>query len=223
MEHLEVKNPNVYLGVISRALREFPDDFKFDYSEPIEDAYKRAAEVINSKIEYDYTDTADENSKHEHSLTLVCYDYDGIRVEFEGNFVSKNPEENYYFYKNPEVYGTERITSSEINKLSGYYYVGLFTIFGTCGQKILVIEDINCGNENIVYLSEYKFGKFVYRVECNKSDHNQLNDFYVKLLNEFSYSMEEKSERFRIVLDKAGDKYDFSNREFGAQDLFKTK
>ena len=220
MKHLEVKNPNVYFGVISRALEDFPDDFKFDYSEPIEDAYKRAAEVINSKIEYDYTDTADENSKLEHSLTLVCYNYDGFRNEFEGNFVSENPEENYYFRPLDDGYGFKRIEPSEIDNST---YVGLFTVFGLYGQKVLILEDLKYKENMDKYLFEYEFGKFLYRVECNKSDHDQLNKFYIELLNESSYSMEEKSERFRIVLDKAGDRYDFSNRCFGAPDLFKTE
>lgn len=58
MKHIEIKNPDIYFDVISRAIREFPNDFNFDYSESIEDTYKRAAKVINSKIEYDFVDTA---------------------------------------------------------------------------------------------------------------------------------------------------------------------
>lgn len=152
MEHIEVKDPDIYFGVISRALKAFPNDFNFEYSESIEDVYKRAAEVINSKIEHDLIDTADENSECKHSLSLVRYCNDtGIvnagPIEIKGNFVSENPEENYYFRPLDDSYGFERIKYSEINKKNGSYYVGLFTVFGTYGQKILVIEDINCENE----------------------------------------------------------------------------
>ncbi len=149
MEHIEVKNPHVYFGVISRAIREFSDEFNFDYSESIEDAYKRAAEVINSKVEYDTVDTADENSECKHSLNLVRYCSSGCLLEVKGDFVSENPEENYYFFSFDDEYGRfERIKYSEINKRDyGSYYVGLFTVFGPHGQKILVVEDINCKKE----------------------------------------------------------------------------
>jgi hypothetical protein len=145
MEHIEVKDPDVYFGVISRALKAFPNDFNFEYSESIEDVYKRAAEVINSKIEYDIVDTADENDINGHSLNLVCYNNGVCVINTTGNFVSENPEENYYFRPLDDSYGFERIKYSEINKETDY--VGLFTIFGLYGQKILVIEDINCENE----------------------------------------------------------------------------
>ena len=148
MKHIEIKDPNIYLGVIGRALREFSDDFKFDYSESIEDAYKRAAEVINSKVEYDFVDTADDNSELKHSLTLVCYHNDNGRVEVKGNFVSENPEENLYFYLPDAFYPIRKIEYSEIDK-SKYntYFVGLFTVFDSYGIKRLIIEDINCKNE----------------------------------------------------------------------------
>lgn len=97
MRHIEIKSPEIYFDVISRALREFPKDFDFDYSESIEDAYKRAAEVINSKIEYDAVDTADENEFFGHSLNTVRYYGCGCVIDVVGDFVSKNPEENYYF------------------------------------------------------------------------------------------------------------------------------
>jgi hypothetical protein len=145
MEHIEVKDPDIYFGVISRALKAFPNDFNFEYSESIEDVYKRAAEVINSKIEYDTVDTADENDINGHSLNLVCYNNGACVINTTGNFVSENPEENYYFRPLDDSYGFERIKYSEINKETDY--VGLFTIFGLYGQKILVIEDINCENE----------------------------------------------------------------------------
>lgn len=147
MKHIEVKNPDIYFGVISRAIREFPNDFDIDYSESIEDSYKRAAEVINSKIEYDYVDTADENSECKHSLNHVCYHNGNCVVDVVGDFVSKNPEENYYFRDFDDSYGFEKVDYSEINKENCSYYVGLFTVFGTYGEKILVIEDINCENE----------------------------------------------------------------------------
>lgn len=146
MKHIDVKDPDIYLGVISRALREFPNDFNFDYSESIEDTYKRAVEVINSKIEYDGVDTADENYMHGHSLNLVCYNNGPCAVNTIGNFVSENPEENYYFRPFGDRYGFEKIEYSEINKENGSYYVGLFTVFGTYGEKILVIENIDCEN-----------------------------------------------------------------------------
>lgn len=147
MEHIEVKNPDIYFGVISRALKAFPNDFNFDYSESIEDVYKRAAEVINSKIEYDTVDTADENSECKHSLNHVCYNNGACVINTTGNFVSENPEENYYFRDFDDSCGFKRIKYSEINKENGSYYVGLFTVFGMYGQKILVIENINCENE----------------------------------------------------------------------------
>ena len=147
MRHIEVKSLDIYFGVISRALREFPNDFDFDYSESIDDAYKRAAEVINSKIEYDAVDTADENEFFGHSLNNVCYHGDGRVIDVIGDFVSKNPEENYYFRPFDDKYGFEKVEYSEINKENGSYYVGLFTVFGTYGEKILVIEDINRENK----------------------------------------------------------------------------
>ena len=147
MKHIDVKNPDIYFGVISRALREFPNDFDFDYSESIEDAYKRAAEVINSKIEYDAVDTADENEFFGHSLNNVRYCGGGYVIDVIGDFVSKNSEENYYFRPFDDIYGFEKVDYSEINKENGSYYVGLFTVFGTYGEKILVIEDLNCENE----------------------------------------------------------------------------
>ena len=154
MKHIEIKSPSIYLGVISRVFREFPDEFNFDYSESIESAYKRAAEIINSKIKYDIVDTADENSECKHSLTLVRYCNDiGILVndgpiEVKGNFVSENPEENYYFSLPYNSCTIRRVEYSEINKGNGNtYFVGLFTVFNSNGQKILVIEDINCENE----------------------------------------------------------------------------
>lgn len=146
-KHIEVKDPDIYFGVISRAIREFPNDFNFDYSEPIEDAYKRAAEVINSKIEYDSVDTADENSECKHSLNHVCYYNGRHKVDVVGDFVSKNSEENYYFRDFDDSCGFERIKYSEINKENGSYYVGLFTVFDMYGQKILVIENLDCENE----------------------------------------------------------------------------
>lgn len=147
MKHIEVKDPDIYFGVISRAFREFPYDFDFDYSESIEDAYKRAAEVINSKVEYDSIDTADENDFNGHSLNRVCYHNCNVIVDVIGNFVSENPEENYYFRDFDDSGGFEKVDYSEINKENCSYYVGLFTIFGTYGEKILIIEDINCENE----------------------------------------------------------------------------
>jgi hypothetical protein len=147
MEHIEIKDLEIYMGVISRALREFPNDFDFDfdYSESIEDAYKRAAEVINRKIEYDYVDTADENSECKHSLNHVCYYNGSCRVEVVGDFVSKNTEENYYFRPFDDTYGFEKVDYSEINKETDY--VGLFTVFGPYGRKILVIEGLDCEKE----------------------------------------------------------------------------
>lgn len=147
MKHIEIKDPDIYFGVISRALRDFPYDFDFDYSESIEDAYKRAAEVINSKVEYDSIDTADENDFNRHSLNRVCYRNCNVIVDVIGDFVSKNPEENYYFRPFDDTYGFEKVNYSEINKENGSYYVGLFTVFGTYGQKTLVIEDLNCETE----------------------------------------------------------------------------
>lgn len=149
MEHIEIKDPVTYLSVISRAFREFSDEFNFDYSESIEDAYKRAAKVINSKIEHDLIDTADENSECKHSLSLVRYCNDtGIvnagPIEVKGNFVSENPEENYYFYLPDDSCRIRKVEYSEINKLNGSYFVGLFTIFNTMGQKVMVIEDVDC-------------------------------------------------------------------------------
>lgn len=147
MKHIEVKSLDIYFGVISRALREFPNDFDIDYSESIEDAYKRAAEVINSKIEYDAVDTADENEFFGHSLNTVCYYGCGCVIDVVGDFVSKNPEENYYFRPFGDIYGFEKVDYSEINKENDSYYVGLFTVFGAYGQKILVIDDIDCEKE----------------------------------------------------------------------------
>ena len=145
MKHIEVKDPDIYFGVISRAIREFPNDFDFDYSESIEDAYKRAAEVINSKVEYDCIDTADENDFNRHSLNRVCYHNCNCIVDVNGNFVSENSEENYYFRPFDDTYGFEKVEHSEINKETDY--VGLFTVFGTYGSKILVIEDLDCEKE----------------------------------------------------------------------------
>ena len=145
MKHIEVKSLDIYFGVISRALREFPNDFDFDYSESIEDAYKRAAEVINSKIEYDAVDTADENEFFGHNLNNVRYYGDGCVIDVVGDFVSKNPEENYYFRPFDDRYGFEKVEYSEINKETDY--VGLFTVFGTYGSKILVIEGLDCEKE----------------------------------------------------------------------------
>lgn len=147
MKHIDVKNPDIYFGVISRAIREFPNDFDIDYSESIEDSYKRAAEVINSKIEYDGIDTADESKLMGHSLNCACYHNGNCVIDVVGDFVSKNPEENYYFRDFDDSYGFEKVDYSEINKENCSYYVGLFTVFGTYGEKILVIEDINCENE----------------------------------------------------------------------------
>lgn len=145
MRHIEVKDPDIYFGVISRALREFPNDFDFDYSESIEDAYKRAAEVINRNIEYDGIDTADENDFNRHSLNRVCYHNCNVIVDVIGDFVSENPEENYYFRPFDDTYGFEKVDYSEINKETDY--VGLFTVFGTYGSKILVIEGLDCEKE----------------------------------------------------------------------------
>lgn len=147
MKHIEVKSPDIYFGVISRAIREFPNDFDIDYSESIEDSYKRAAEVINSKIEYDGIDTADENVFNGHSLNRVCYYGCGCTINVIGDFVSKNPEENYYFRDFDDSYGFEKVDYSEINKENDPYYVGLFTVFGTHGEKILVIENLDCEKE----------------------------------------------------------------------------
>ena len=150
MEHIEIKDPNIYLGVISRAFREFSDEFNFDYSESIEDAYKRAAEVINSNIEYDIIDTADENSECKHSLTHVRYCNDtgyivnAGPIEVKGNFVSEDPEKNYYFYLPDDSCTIRRVDYSEIIEVNGSYFVGLFTVFNSIGQKVLVIEDVDC-------------------------------------------------------------------------------
>lgn len=145
MKHIEVKSPDIYFGVISRAIKAFPNDFNFEYSESIEDVYKRAAEVINSKIEYDAVDAADENEFFYHSLNNVRYHNGSYVIDTIGNFVSEKPEENYYFRPFKDIYGFEKVDYSEINKETDY--VGLFTVFGTYGQKILVIESLNCEKE----------------------------------------------------------------------------